>query len=123
MIILPTRKGNKEKKVYFSPSEWKMVCQKAEMLNLRVGTYIQRMAIFGKINVYDFSILMKLTFEINKIGTNINQIVHLCNETQNVNTKDVYRLKEAISKLEKKYDEFMKPLVDFRENSEESEDE
>lgn len=50
---MPRKKDTKEKKVYFSPEEWDVVCAKASYLHMRVGTYIRKIAVQGEIKHYD----------------------------------------------------------------------
>lgn len=116
--------SRKIRQIRFSDSEWNTVCQRAKKTKSRnVSEYVRHISQFGLINVFDFEALIRLRVELNKIGTNINQIAHLCNETQNVNRKDVLHLQAMMSDIEKKYKLFMKPLVDFRKNNEEDDDE
>lgn len=89
---MPMKKGNREKKVYFSPEEWNQVCNKAEELKMRVGTYIRVIAVKGEIKKVNMVSLNELRLEISRIGNNINQIVHLANETQTVTRKDIESL-------------------------------
>ena len=119
---MPPRKGNKSKLVYFSPDEWKAVCKNAEMCEMKVGTYIQRMALFGEINVYDFKQLALLQVELIKIGTNINQIAHVINETRSVYKKDIEEIEKLMKKVKSSYDKWMKPLTTFNTIAEQEED-
>ena len=48
---MPMRKGNKEKKVYYSPSEWEIVRRKAEKAGMRTGTYIRRISVNGEAEI------------------------------------------------------------------------
>ena len=50
---MPTKKGNKQKEVYFSPQEWEIVCRRAEKCVKRAGTYIRNIAVQGTINIFD----------------------------------------------------------------------
>ena len=111
---MPTRKGNKAKIVYFTPEEWKAVCKNAEKCDLKVGTYIQRMALFGQINVFDFETLARHLIELANIGTNINQIAHKCNETGSVFKKDIDEVRRNFDRVKKYFDDWMSPLIYFR---------
>ena len=51
----------------------------------------------GYIVNVDYSDLTRLIYEINKIGTNINQIAHKVNENESVGKADIERLKEQLS--------------------------
>ena len=50
---MPMKKGNKEKKVYFSPREWEIVCRHSEKLGMRTGTYIRTISVQGSIKVFN----------------------------------------------------------------------
>jgi len=119
---MPPRKGNKSKLVYFSPDEWKLVCKNAEKCEMKVGTYIQRMALFGEINVFDFEQLASLQVELTRIGTNINQIAHVINETRSVYKKDIEEVEKLMKKIKNSYDKWMKPLVYYTVGNEQDEE-
>ena len=110
---MPPRKGNKSKLVYFSPEEWKVVCKNAEKCDMKVGTYIQKMAMFGEINVYDFKQLALLQLELVRIGTSINQIAHVINETRSVYKKDINEVRRNFENIKRYFDKWMSPLMTF----------
>ena len=35
---MPKRKDTKEKKVYFKPVDWEIVCKRAKAVNMKTGT-------------------------------------------------------------------------------------
>ena len=86
---MPRKKDTKEKKVYFSPEEWDVVCAKASYLHMRVGTYIRKIAVQGEIKHYDMSELNSLKMSFNRIGIELNQIAKVANSTQSVYQKDI----------------------------------
>lgn len=107
---MPMKKGNREKKVYFSPQEWENVCAKAKEAGMRVGTYIRVISSKGEIKKVDMRAVNELRLEINRIGNNINQIVHLANETQAVTQKDVDSLKAKMSEIKSTMSHWIKSL-------------
>lgn len=108
---MPMKKGNREKKVYFSPSEWEAVCAKAEELKMRVGTYIRVIAVKGEIKKVNMVSLNELRMEISRIGNNINQIVHLANETKTVTTKDIDMLNRYLREIKKLLKDWINSLL------------
>lgn len=96
---MPFKKNKIKKLVAFSPEEWEQVCKKAEELKMRVGTYIRLIAVKGEIKNINMVSLNELRMEINRIGNNINQIVHLANETKTVTRKDIDSLKKWLAEV------------------------
>lgn len=93
---MPMKKGNKEKKIYFSSEEWKIVCQKAEAVNLRTGTYIRKIAVQGELKFYDMQQLNNLRMSFNRIGIELNQIAKVVNSTQSVYAKDIEDMQKSM---------------------------
>ena len=93
---MPRKKDTKEKKVYFSPEEWDVVCEKASYLHMRVGTYIRKIAVQGEIKHYDMSELNSLKMSFNRIGIELNQIAKVANSTQSVYQKDIEDMKKEM---------------------------
>lgn len=107
---MPMKKGNREKKVYFSPEEWEQVCKKADEANLRIGTYIRVISSKGEIKKVDMRAVNELRLEVSRIGNNINQIVHLANKTQTVAKKDVESLKAKMDEIKSILNHWIKSL-------------
>ena len=63
------------------------------------GEYLRRMAIDGYIFQLDNSDLKQLIYEINKIGTNINQIAHKINKENEIYQTDMDEIKEKMDKI------------------------
>ncbi|MBP3742614.1 MAG: plasmid mobilization relaxosome protein MobC [Treponema sp.] len=108
---MPVKKGTKGKIVYFSPAEWAEVERRSKALHMRTGSYIRLISVQGEIKKYDNAALNKVSVEISKIGTNINQIVHLANSVHSVNAKDFQKLKAWMDVLKEKSEEWFKPLL------------
>ena len=108
---MPFKKDKIRKLVAFSPEEWDQVCDKAEDLGMRVGTYIRVMAAKGEIKKINMVSLNELRLEISRIGNNINQIVHLANETQTVTRKDVELLTRYLRDIRKLLKDWISSLL------------
>lgn len=104
------KRGTKSKIVYFSPEEWEQVCTKAQEMNMRVGTYIRVIASKGEIKKVDMRAVNELRLELSRIGNNINQIVHLANETQSVTHKDVEILNKRMAEIKSTVNHWIKSL-------------
>jgi hypothetical protein len=63
---------------------------------MKPTTFIKHMALEGRLVVYDTKPMNNLALSINRIGKNINQIVHLANEVHSVNMKDIERLEKLL---------------------------
>jgi len=71
--------------------EKKNIHEKMEQLSTgNFGAYARKMLIDGTIIKKDYSEIKKLTAELGKIGSNINQLAKRANESRNV-TKDEIR--------------------------------
>lgn len=63
------------------------------------GEYLRQMALNGYILSLDNSDLKQLLFEINKIGTNINQIAHKVNSVNEIYQTDMDEIKERMDQI------------------------
>jgi hypothetical protein len=108
---MPLKKGNIRKEVSYSPSEWETVCKIASKLNMRPGTYIKKISLYGEINVFDMQAVNALIYEINKYGVNLNQIAHVINATNSVYQADVVVLQDSLEELEEKVDRYLSVLI------------
>lgn len=73
------RKDTKEKKVYFTPKEWEIVCKKAAAVYMRPGTYVRKIAVKGSVKKVDLKQLNHLRMSFVCIGTELNQIAKVAN--------------------------------------------
>ncbi len=61
--------------------------------------YLRKMAIDGYVVHVDYTDIRAMTYEIQKIGVNINQIAHRVNITETVYDKDIAEIKEGLAKI------------------------
>lgn len=81
-------------------SEKEMIKQRmAECGETSLTRYMRKMAIDGCVFKIDYTPIKEMTYEINKIGVNINQIAHVANSTGSVSDFDIKRLKELMEKI------------------------
>jgi hypothetical protein len=96
--------ANRERKnqvpLYFSDYEIELLKKNMEKAGIENrSAYIRKMSIDGVIINTDLKILKDLSYEINKIGTNINQVTKHLNEMQNISKEDVESLKEMLKTI------------------------
>ena len=107
---MPTKKGNKQKAVFFSPQEWEIVCKRAEKCGKRAGTYIRNITVQGTINIFDTKPINSFLISFNRIGNEINQIAKVANSTQSIYAKDIEDLKTSFGFLYNLIRNYLKPL-------------
>ncbi|EAA0128574.1 plasmid mobilization relaxosome protein MobC [Listeria monocytogenes] len=61
--------------------------------------YLRKMAIDGAIIVSNYDETKKLTLELNKIGTNINQIVRVANTDNKISKDNIKKIEEMMQKV------------------------
>ena len=69
--------------------------------------FVYNMVMKGYILKFDLSEILEITTSINKIGTNINQIVKNANITQNISEKNVTELADLLKEINSKQDKIM----------------
>lgn len=104
------RKGNKEKKVYFSPEEWQIVCDRAAALGQRTGTYIRKIAVQGMIKSFDMKQFNNLIVSFNRIGNLLNQIAAVANSTGSIYKKDMEDILENYKYLKTVFTDYLNEI-------------
>lgn len=94
-----TKKIIKRKEVIFDMEQWAKVEQRAAMVNMKTATYIQRMAVDGRILRLETPENRKVILEMNRIGVSINQLARKANETHNIYAADIENLKGVHDEL------------------------
>ncbi len=97
---MANRERQNQVTLYFSEYEMYLLKKNMEKAGIKNrSAYIRKMSIDGVIINTDLKILKDLSYEINKIGTNINQVTKHLNEMQNISKKDVESLKEMLKTI------------------------
>ncbi len=97
---MANRKRPIELKVWVSKEENKMIRERIEASGIDgLGRYMRKMAIDGFVINVDHTDIKELTYEINKIGVNINQIAKKVNEKDYVSQRDIEETKELLDKI------------------------
>lgn len=78
----------KEIRVKVTEEELQYAKDKANYCNMTMSEYIRNIIVKGCVIKLDTVGIKELTLELNRIGTNINQIAKVVNETQGQNIKN-----------------------------------
>ncbi|WP_417123627.1 plasmid mobilization protein [Ruminococcus bicirculans (ex Wegman et al. 2014)] len=73
--------------------------EKAKTCHLKTATFIRAMSLNGEVNVIDLKELAPLLNGMRVISRNINQIAKKANETNNIFSSDVQKLKGDVAEL------------------------
>ncbi|WP_417282175.1 plasmid mobilization relaxosome protein MobC [Clostridium perfringens] len=73
-----------------------------ENSKLDKSKYLRALALNGEIKNIDFTYLDNLIMEINRIGTNINQIARRVNESNNIYKSELKELKIYLEEINEK---------------------
>lgn len=77
--------------------EYELIHQRMKASGKRtLREYLIDMAVNGYLIKVDYSEMKKLVYEINKIGTNINQIAYKANSTNYISQIDIDELKDKV---------------------------
>ena len=94
------RKRNIQIKFWVNEKEKSLIEEKMKLIPTdNMSAYIRKIAIDGYIVQVDHSDIKDMTYEIHKIGVNINQIAHKVNITENVSNKELIEIKEALKEI------------------------
>lgn len=112
-------KKTKTKLVKFTEKEWEHISKKADENGMKVGTYIQTMAVQGNIvrfNIDDNKVsqqLLEIHTDLNRIGNNINQVAYKVNSTNKVYQADINVMKNQFEQLRRKYDVLIENVEEY----------
>ncbi len=99
------RKRKNKLEFYVTDEEKNFILEKMKAANIdNLSAYLRKIAIDGKIEIYDLSEMKELNYNLRKIGVNINQITKRINETNSVfreDLRDIQNKQEEIWQLQK----------------------
>lgn len=108
-----------QKKIRVTPEENELI--KRRMANhhfKNFNTYTRYMLLTGEIVMVDYSELIKLRTEINRIGTNINQLAKFVNTTEEFTLENYQILQDALVSVKQLMDDnFDKEITIFEKQS------
>jgi hypothetical protein len=100
-LIIIARKNDqlRRKEIMYTAEEWKQIEKKAEKCHLKTSTFIRAMSLDGTVTVVDLKELAPLLNGMRIISGNINQVAKKANETSNIYSDDVEKLRLEVSQL------------------------
>lgn len=110
---------NKTKLIKFTEEEWEHISKCADESGMKLGTYIQTMAVHGQIIKCDFNDnrisqqLIKIHTDLNRIGNNINQVAHKVNMTNKVYQADMNVMQKQFEKFKEHYYLLLSNIEDY----------
>jgi len=97
---MSNRKRNTQLIVRVTPHEKDFIYKKMEQFGTgNFNAYARKMLIDGYVIHVDLKQFQMLAGEVNKIGTNINQIVKVSNTTGMIFGDDIEKLKEMVNEI------------------------
>ncbi len=103
---MANRQRDIELKLFLSEDENQILTKKMEQIGTNnKSAYVRKMILDGMIIKTDFKVLKELSYEINKIGVNINQITKQVNEMQNISNEDIENIKSMLQSINQKQKE------------------
>lgn len=84
---------------FVSEAEKKLIDEKQIKSGMSKGAFYRSMIIDGEVSFTDFSALRDVIQEMNKIGTNINQIARKINSTNRIYESDIHDIQERIDDI------------------------
>ncbi len=100
--------------IYFmvTNEEIEMIETKMKQLGTRnKGGYLRKMAIDGYVIKKDYSDVKKLTGELGKIGSNVNQIARVANECKHIDEADINEMVAAQERIVGLVNELLSKLM------------
>ena len=90
----------RDRDIHIMVTEYELIRQRMKASGKRtLREYLVDMAVNGYIIKVDYSEIKNLTYEINKIGTNINQIAYRANSTNYVSQIDINEIKDKVDMI------------------------
>lgn len=103
------KKSNRNKRITLrlNDFEHKMLEEKSKFAGKTQSDLIRNLIVDGKVTVKKFENMLSLSREINKIGTNINQIAHRVNETKSFYENDIKVLKNNMDEIKELFNKYL----------------
>lgn len=95
-----------QKKMRVTPQENDLIKQRMAHHNFsNFNTYARYMLLTGEVVTVDYSELIKLRTEINRIGTNINQLAKYVNTTEEITLENFQNLQASLAEVKRLMDD------------------
>ena len=97
---MPKRTRPIRKEICLDETEWNIILQKMQQLRTQnFGAYARKMLIDGYVVKIDYSDIKAMPAELQKIGTNINQIARRVNATGTIYAQDIEDIKGVLNEI------------------------
>lgn len=95
-----------QRKMRVTPRENELIKERMELHGFKnFNTYARYMLLTGEIVTVDYSELIKLRTEINRIGTNINQLAKYVNTTEEITLENFQNLQDSLAEVKRLMDD------------------
>lgn len=93
-------------KMRVTPEERDLIKRRMENHNFtNFNTYARYMLLTGEVVTVDYSELIKLRTEINRIGTNINQLARYVNTNEEISLENYQNLQHSLAEVKRLLEE------------------
>ncbi|HFI0313900.1 TPA: plasmid mobilization relaxosome protein MobC [Streptococcus suis] len=94
------RRRNIQKLIRLNPDEERQIKKRMEKAGVKTfQNYARKMLLLGSVVTIDFSELIGVKQEINRIGVNINQIAKYVNVSEEVTQEELQALKNSLAEI------------------------
>ena len=91
-----------QRKMRVTPRENELINERMELHGFKnFNTYARYMLLTGEVVTVDYSELIKLRTEINRIGTNINQLAKYVNTNEEITLENFQNLQASLAEVKR----------------------
>jgi hypothetical protein len=91
-----------QRKMRVTPRENELIKERMELHGFKnFNTYARYMLLTGEVVTVDYSELIKLRTEINRIGTNINQLAKYINTNEKITLENFQNLQASLAEVKR----------------------
>jgi hypothetical protein len=91
-----------QRKMRVTPRENELIKERMELHGFKnFNTYARYMLLTGEVVTVDYSELIKLRTEINRIGTNINQLAKYINTNEEITLENFQNLQDSLAEVKR----------------------
>lgn len=95
-----------QRKMRVTPRENELIKERMELHGFKnFNTYARYMLLTGEVVTVDYSELIKLRTEINRIGTNINQLAKYINTNEEITLENFQNLQASLAEVKRLMEE------------------
>lgn len=98
-----------------TPEERERIQKKMNEMGIRnMSAYLRKMALDGICVQMDLSDIREMTYQIGRIGNNLNQIAHHANSTGIVSAEEIHEIRNQFEKIQEMENAILKSLASVR---------